>query len=116
MLERHGLALAIEKADGVQVMGVLRDDERRAWEATYRLARVSAGDVADDDRASVDEAQRCARCAVLQHRLVMRVDDEYVAVGSGAWISEALNRPLAGRVGSSPRERRDPERGPMVTS
>ena len=39
VLERHGLALALEQADGVDVMGVLTDDERRAWDASYRLGR-----------------------------------------------------------------------------
>jgi len=80
VLERHGLALAIEQADGVQVMGVLRDVERRAWEATYRLARVGAGDVADEIGCSVDEAQE-ALDSLLQHRLVMYTDGDYVAVG-----------------------------------
>ena len=43
VLERHGLALAIEQDDGVQLMGVLTDVERRAWDATYRLGKVDAG-------------------------------------------------------------------------
>jgi len=80
VLERHGLALAIELDDGVQLMGVLRDVERRVWEATYRLVKVSAGDVADDIGSSVDEAQD-ALDALLQHRLVMYVEGDYVAVG-----------------------------------
>jgi hypothetical protein len=80
VLERHGLALAIEQDDGVQVMGVLRDVERRAWEATYRLGKVTAGDVADEIGSSVDEAQD-ALDSLLQHRVVMCADGDYVAVG-----------------------------------
>jgi hypothetical protein len=79
-IQCYRAALALWQADGVQVMGVLRDVERRAWEATYRLARVSAGDVADDIACSVDEAQD-ALDSLLQHRLVMYIDGDYVAVG-----------------------------------
>jgi hypothetical protein len=80
VLERHGLALAIEQNDSVQLMGVLRDIERQAWDATYRLGKVSAGDVADEIGSSVDDAQN-ALDSLLQHRVVMCVDGEYVAVG-----------------------------------
>jgi len=80
VLERHGLALAIEHDDGVQLMGVLRDIERRVWDATYRLGKVGAGDIADEVGISVDEAQDSLD-GLLQHRLVMYVDGDYVAVG-----------------------------------
>src|SRR3954466_10720952 len=34
VLERHGLALALEQGDGIEVMGVLSDEERAAWDAS----------------------------------------------------------------------------------
>jgi hypothetical protein len=80
VLERHGLALAVENADGVRVAGVLSDDERNTWEAVYKLGTANADDVAiatgTDSmlvRGTLDSL--CGR------RLVMRANDEYIAVG-----------------------------------
>lgn len=81
VLERHGLALALEGDDGVEVVGVLSDGERRAWDASYRLGRAGAADVASACSADVDE-MRDALDALCRRRLVMRVDDAYVPVGS----------------------------------
>jgi hypothetical protein len=81
VLERHGLALAVEESDCVRVVGVLSDDERRAWEAVYRLGRSSAIEVAMALAAHPDDA-RYALDALCRRRLMMRVGDEYVAVGS----------------------------------
>jgi hypothetical protein len=81
VLERHGLAAAVEDADSVRVVGVLTDDERRAWDATYRLGRSSAADVAIEMQTDPDDA-RDALDALCRRRLMMHVDDEYVAVGS----------------------------------
>ena len=80
VLERHGLALAVENADGVRVAGVLSDDERSTWEAVYRLGTANADDVAvatgaDTMRVLGTLDSLCGR------RLVMRANDEYVAVG-----------------------------------
>ena len=80
VLERHGLALAIEQDDGVQLMGVLSDVERRAWNATYRLGKVDADDVAAEIDTSVVIAQETLE-ALAQRRLLMCVDGEYVAIG-----------------------------------
>jgi hypothetical protein len=80
VLERHGLALAIEQDDGVQLMGVLSDDERRAWEAAYRLGRVDANDIAAEIGTSVAIAQEMLE-RLAQRRLVMCADGEYVAIG-----------------------------------
>jgi hypothetical protein len=80
VLERHGLALALENGEDVRVVGSLSDDERLAWEATYRLGDADAEDVAVEtgtDRASAREALE----ALCRRRLVMRVNGRYVAVG-----------------------------------
>ena len=81
VLERHGLALALEQDDGVEVVGVLTDDERKAWNASYRLGRAALADVATEIDADPDDAQR-ALDALCRRRLVMRVDGEYVTVGA----------------------------------
>jgi len=80
VLERHGLALAIEQDNGVQLMGVLSDVERRAWDAAYRLGKVDASDVAAEIDTSVVVAQETLE-SLAQRRLVMCVDGEYVAIG-----------------------------------
>lgn len=80
-LERHGLALAIEQADGVSLLGVLSDVERRAWDAAYRLGPIDATDVAREIGSGGDEAQATLD-SLGRRRLVMHVDGQYLAVGS----------------------------------
>jgi hypothetical protein len=80
VLERHGLALVLEHDGRVRVVGVLSDEERRAWEAIYRLGPADASDVAIEsgsDTARVREALD----ALCRRRLVMQIDGQYVAVG-----------------------------------
>ena len=80
VLERHGLALAIEQADRIELMGVLTDAERKVWDASYRLGRAPAADVARQVDADLTEALD-ALDALCRRRLMMRVDDAYVVVG-----------------------------------
>jgi hypothetical protein len=80
VLERHGLALAVERDEGVELMGVLSDVERRAWDATYRLGKVTPADLASEIGASEDET-RDALVALFRLRLIMCVEGEYIAVG-----------------------------------
>jgi hypothetical protein len=79
-LERHGLALAVENADGVKVAGVVSDEERSMWEVVYRLGSANADDVAIATGADSTRV-RDALDALCVRRLVMRANDEYVAVG-----------------------------------
>lgn len=45
VLERHGLALVVQLADGAaQLHGIVKPDERRAWDALNGLARACAAD------------------------------------------------------------------------
>ena len=81
VLERHGLALALESEGEVQVMGTLTDEERRAWTATFRLGRVDPAELAADLGTDVATAQERLD-ALCRLRVVMRVDGRYVAVGS----------------------------------
>jgi hypothetical protein len=81
VLERHGLALALEIGDRVGVAGVLADIERRTWEATYSLGRASAVELADAHVGDQEECQ-AALDSLWRRRLVMNVDGRYVAVGS----------------------------------
>lgn len=80
VLERHGLALAVEYPDGVRVAGVLSDEERVACDTVYRLGVVTADDVAIATGADAGRA-RDTLDALCDRRLVMRAEGEYVAVG-----------------------------------
>lgn len=81
VLERHGLALAIERDGAVHVVGVLPDDERRAWDMIYRLGRAAGvDDVASALGEDADGARRMLD-ALWRRRLVMNFDGSYEAVG-----------------------------------
>ncbi len=80
VLERHGLALALESGDDVRVVGALSDGERRAWEAAYRLGDANADDVAAETGTDGADARDMLE-ALWRRRLVMRVNGRYVAVG-----------------------------------
>lgn len=80
VLERHGLALAIEQEDGVHVVGVLSDEERRAWDAVARLGSAREEAIAESLGGEAAAARRTLD-ALWRRRLVMKVDDAYVAVG-----------------------------------
>lgn len=83
VLERHGLALVVQLADGAaQLHGAVNAGERSTWEALYLLARPCSGeDVAErtgrdpgDSRATLESLHR--------RRVVLRDDDgRYVALG-----------------------------------
>ena len=83
VLERHGLALVVEGQGGVELVGVLEDHERRAWEAMKRRGRVECWELAGD----LDEPEDAVRRALdrLWHRrLIMRLGDAYMPVGEVA--------------------------------
>ena len=80
VLERHGLALALEIGDDVRVVGALSDGERLAWEATYRLGDACVDDVATELGTNGTDAHDALE-ALWRRRLVMRVNGRYVAVG-----------------------------------
>ena len=82
VLERHRLALVLELADGggAHIGGIVNDGERVAWNKVYELGRTAAADLA---LALGSPAADCARMLEALHRrgLLMRLDDDYVAVG-----------------------------------
>jgi hypothetical protein len=82
VLERHRLALVLESADGTgaHVGGIVDDRERVAWNKVYELGRAAPADVAS---ALGSPHADCATLleALHRRRLLMRLDDEYIAVG-----------------------------------
>ena len=85
VLERHGLALVLETDDGVRVVGMVNDSEQRAWQTVFAMGRTGAVGLAD---ALDQPASDCERILDDLHRrrLVMRLDDVYVAVGSSGTL------------------------------
>jgi hypothetical protein len=80
VLERHDLALVVEHDGRVRVMGVLSEDERRAWEAIYRIGPADAQDVAIATGTDASHARE-ALDALCRRRLAMQADGQFVAVG-----------------------------------
>jgi len=81
VLERRGLALVLERADGIHVVGTLSTEERRAWEMAQKLGRASLAELAEAlEAAASDVAPALAQ--LQRRRLVMRVGDDYVVVGA----------------------------------
>ncbi|HET9011398.1 MAG TPA: hypothetical protein VFN38_06250 [Gemmatimonadaceae bacterium] len=82
VLERHQLAMVMETADGegAHIGGIVNDRERVAWNKVYELGRAAAADLATALGSPADD---CARLldALHRRRLLMRLDDDYVAVG-----------------------------------
>lgn len=81
VLERHGLALVLEQADGVRVVGQLPEDERRVWEALQRLGRMATGELAAAIGAEARAVQR-ALYGLRRRRLVMQIGEDYIVVGA----------------------------------
>jgi hypothetical protein len=81
VLERHGLALVVERETGVDLVGVLDERERRAFDAIKRRGRARCGEVASElgeSEADMDLALQ----TMWRRRLIMREDDAYMPVGT----------------------------------
>jgi hypothetical protein len=88
VLERHGLALVLETADGggAHIVGMVNDGERVAWNKVYELGRTAPADLATALGSPEVDATRLLE-GLHRRRLVMRLDDDYVAVGGLAGAS-----------------------------
>lgn len=79
VLQHHGLAMVVERGDGVDLLGVLDDAESRAWQAMKRRGRGSALQIAED----LDEPEASVRSALdrmWHRRLIARRDEQYLPV------------------------------------
>jgi hypothetical protein len=81
VLERRNLALVLEQADGIHVVGALSAEERRAWEAVSELGGATVEELAERLDLSTPEMQR-ALDGLRRRRLVMRVGEGYIVVGA----------------------------------
>ena len=82
VLERHHLALVLQRPDGsAELHGALTPKEREVWHTLYDRGRVALADL--PDALGCDGTAAAALCDGLRNRrLVMRFDDAYVAVGA----------------------------------
>ena len=83
VLERHGLALVVESGSGVELVGVLEDRERRAFQAIKRRGRAESWELAGD-LGEPEQAVRVALDRMWRRRLIMRNGDAYMPVGNPA--------------------------------
>jgi hypothetical protein len=81
VLERRGLALVLEQADGIHVVGTLSEEERRVWEMVQRLGRAPLEELAEA-LASTEPDVANSLDGLRRRRLVMRVGEEYAVVGA----------------------------------
>ena len=80
VLERHGLALALQCADGGwDVVGAVGEAERAAFRTAVQLGRVDAAGLAAALGTAVDEAARHLE-ALERHRLLLRRESWWVPV------------------------------------
>jgi hypothetical protein len=81
VLEHHGLALVVDRGEeGAQLVGMVGDGERRAWETVHQLGAADAGELADAAGMSPDDASRVLD-TLCRRRLLMRLDDVFVPIG-----------------------------------
>ena len=84
VLERHGLALVVERERGaVELVGVLEERERRAFQAIKRRGRAECWELASDLGEPEPEV-RGALDRMWKRRLIMRSGDAYMPVGEVA--------------------------------
>jgi hypothetical protein len=80
VLERHGLALVTQLADGSScLVGTVDSDERRIWEAMSALGSGGPADVATASGLDPDRVVR-GLDGLWRRRLVIRQDDSYVSL------------------------------------
>lgn len=80
VLERHGLALVTQHADGAPaLMGVVADDQRKAWETICELGSVRPADLAHATGVATEKAARTLD-TLWRRRLVIRQESGYVPV------------------------------------
>lgn len=80
VVQRHGLAMVIERDGTVELVGVLEDLERRAFQAIKRRGRAECWELA----AELDEPEGSVGTALhrmWQRRLLMKQGPAYLLVG-----------------------------------
>jgi hypothetical protein len=80
VLERHGLALVTQLADGnPTLVGIIDGDHRRIWETMRELGAAQPADVASAAGLTTENVERTLE-NLWRRRLVIRQDDGYLAL------------------------------------
>jgi len=83
VLERHELVAALEENDGIRLVGTLSDDERHAWDAVCAVGEDGAEATQVAMRMGCDaHAAEDVLDTLCRRRVMMRVEDRFVAVGT----------------------------------
>src|SRR5439155_15890807 len=80
VLERHELALVMDRGDTFQVVGVVTEYERQVWNALGRLGHADVEEAAKELDADASDVAR-ALDGLRRRRLVVHVNGRYVAIG-----------------------------------
>ena len=80
VLERHGLALVVERDGEVELVGVLQDGERKAFQAIKRRGRAEAWELANE-LGETEAAVQKALESMWRRRLIMRQGAAFTPVG-----------------------------------
>jgi len=80
VLERHGLALVVERDSGIELAGVLEEREQRAFQALKHRGRAECWQLASD-MGEPEAILRRALDRMWRRRLIMRMGDAYMPVG-----------------------------------
>ena len=103
VLERHGLALITQLADGApELIGIVEDEQRRAWEKICEMGSARAADLAIAIGVPADSAARTLD-TLWRRRLVIRQEGGYFPVrgATNGLISGGLLADGAGTRGGS---------------
>jgi hypothetical protein len=80
VLQRHGLALVLQLADGnPRLLGVIDDDQRRIWETMRQLGSADPSEVASSAGISTERAEQTLE-DLWRRRLVIREEHGYVCL------------------------------------
>jgi hypothetical protein len=81
VLERHRLAMVAEEPGAEpRLVGIVAESEDAVWKALRRRGPAIAADLADETGLAAEEA-RAILDGLCRRKLVMRVEDTYLAVG-----------------------------------
>ena len=104
VLDRHGLALVTQLADGAaQLVGNVDGDHRLAWDTIYLLGNAAPAEVAQATGMTQDVAARTLE-TLWQRRLVIRQPGGYFAIrgaGSGRPSADSIAEPGIPPLGGS---------------
>lgn len=82
VLERHQLALVLQKDDGMPtIVGTVSPAERKVWDTVIEMGSATCDEVARRTGAALADMESLLG-VLARRRLMMKLDDQWVAVGA----------------------------------